>query len=121
MTRCCDITGSMLRERIEIQRKTRSADGYGGFTESWAADPTGTIAASVRPLTGTEALAAMRMNQRVNYRVIIRFRGDGNGGPYYNTSDRIFWRGRYHNIISVFDVESKSQWIEMLMVEGQPS
>lgn len=121
MTKCCDIHAGMLKERVTLQRKTRTPDGVGGAANSWTADPTEPVAASVKPLTGTEALEAMRLNQRVNYRVIIRFRGDGNGGPYYKVGDRMLWRNRYHNIISVFDVESESRWIEMLVVEGQPS
>lgn len=119
--KCCDIHAGMLRNRITIERRTTTADGYGGTTESWAADPATPITAYFKALSGTEVYAAQRIAPRSRFRCIIRFRGDVSRNPYYTPNDRLVFRGRYYNILNVVDVEMRNRWIELLLNEGAPS
>ncbi len=116
--KCCDIHAGMLTERIEIERRVRTPDGHGGFTEDWDAVPARTIPASLRPLSGAESFRAMRIAPTATYRLYIRFRADLSGNPFYTPADRVVFQGRYFDILSVFDVEMQHRWIEMLLNEG---
>lgn len=108
----------MLTERVALERRTRTPDGYGGVTEAWAATPEGTVPASLRPLSGTEAIRAMRISPSATYRLYIRFVPDVLGNPFYTPADRVVFQGRYFNILNVFDVEMQHRWMEMLLNEG---
>lgn len=119
--KCCDLHSGMLRQRVTLQRRITTPDGYGGTTESWAADPATKVAADLKPMSGTEAYLAMRIAPTATYRLYIRFRADANGNPYYTPGDRVLHQGRYFNILSVFDVETEARWIQMLLQEGRAS
>ena len=119
--KCCDLHAGMLSERVSLERRTRTADGYGGYTEAWQADPALNLPVSLKPLSGTEAYVAMRIAPTATYQLYMRFRGDAQGNPYYTPADRVVHRGRYYNVLAVFDVEMRGQWISMLLNEGAPS
>lgn len=124
--KCCDINSGMLRSRIIIERKVKTSDGMGGFTETWSADPAGGVWANWQGYKGTaqynsEEFRAMRQTPINRFRVIIRFRGDSYGAPYYNEADRIIHRGREYGIESLLDVEDAQQWIELTAIQGRAS
>jgi SPP1 family predicted phage head-tail adaptor len=62
----------ILRYRVIIQTTTRTTDGGGGFTESWA--DTVTVWARVEEMQGLEAFEAMQVASRLAYRITIRKR-----------------------------------------------
>ena len=73
-----------LRERVRIERETRTPDGGGGFTVSWL-----TVAvrwAAVEPLKGLERLQAMQLEASTLYRVTLR-----NEGPAITGANRLIW------------------------------
>lgn len=117
--KCCDMTAGMLRNKISIERLTRTADGIGGFTEAWA--EIGTEWAYVKGLTGTERWEAMRIMEGNLTRAVTRFRGDAYGAPFYSASDRVKFRNREYNILSVMDIESDQKWLQIDMMEGKGS
>lgn len=125
--RCCDISAGDLRQLITIERKTRTSDGAGGFTDSWTADPAGGVYAKVvevggQLVTGAEAYQAMRITPKTLLQIVIRFRDDGNGAPYYSSStDRVRFRGRTYGIEAVYDVDMRQQWLQLNLAEGAPS
>lgn len=119
MVKCCDITAGMLRTLITIERRTKTPDGSGGFTESWAEDPAGGVWAMVKGSGGSEFYNAMRMTPGNRYKAIIRFRGDGSGAPYYTISDRVQYKGRELGIESVMDMEDREQYLELRLVENK--
>ena len=118
---CCDFHSGMLSERVTLQRRTTTADGYGGTTEVWVADPTAPVAANIRYLSGTEAIVANRLAPTATVRCTVRFRGDADGNPYYTPGDRLLHRTRTFNILSVFNKDMEFRWMEMLITEGRPS
>lgn len=119
--KCCEITAGMLRSKVEIERVTNTPDGEGGFTSAWAADPVGGVWAMVRPVGGSERWAADRVTPGNRYRFVVRFRGDGNGAPYYSAEDRIAYKGRTYGIESVIDMEDEERYLEIVAIENKAS
>ena len=119
--KCCDITAGKLSSKITIQRNTPAADGEGGFTDSWAADPSGGVWAMVKPMSGSERWFANRVTPGNRFRFVIRFRDDGNGAPYYSGDDRIVYNGRTYGIEAVVDLEDEHRFIEIMAAENKAS
>mgnify|MGYP002631269997 CR=1 FL=1 len=121
---CCKMHAGMLTQLITIERKTATADGYGGFTEAWVADPTGGVWASMaqdnaRSL-GQKPMMAQRETPLRDASATIRFRADANGASYYSaTKDRVVLRGRYYNIVAAFDPDFSQRWLQLDLVEGE--
>lgn len=122
MVQCCDITAADLSTLISIERRTRTTDGQGGWTEAWAADPAGGVWAMVQEGSGTEQRMADRLESLNSFTFFVRFKGNGSGAPYWNaTETRIFLRGRYYNVLSSVDLELKQKWVRLITREGEVS
>ena len=120
MVACCSkYNARQLRQRVTIQSKTQVADGMGGFTETWSAG--NDLWAMWQPSNGTERVQAMGIEPTVSVKAVIRFRGDGNGAPYYSAEDRLTFRGRTYNIKAIIDVDGMQDWLELSLAEGEPS
>ncbi len=117
---CVKIPLGDLDRKIHIERRTRTTDNLGGATEVWAADPTDGVWARLKNLTGTERWEAQRVMPGNVIRVLLRWRDDGNGNPYYSASDRVLHQGRYYTILSVIDLEYAREYIQMDIQEGKP-
>lgn len=118
--KCCDIKLAWFTQRVTIERLSTTRDNQGGREETWAAPDADAedIFAWIRPLTGSEARQAERVSPSAVYECYIHYRADSNGAPYYTPADRLIWRGRTHNIIAAFDVESESLFMRLLLNEG---
>lgn len=85
-----------LIEQITIQAESRSANGQGGYTTSWANVGTdATPWANVRMLSGDEALQAGVQRAVQQWRVVLRYRTD------LTAKHRIVWNGLNLNIKAV--------------------
>lgn len=102
-----------LKERITLERKTKTRDGAGGATVTWASYAT--VWALVRPMTGRERESAMRTEARAEYLVVIRNRDD------ILESDRIGWRGRKLNIAFLKNKGPRTAFLEMEAEIGSAS
>ena len=112
----------MLNVKVFIEKKARTADNMGGVTEVWTENPKWGIWAAVQNLAGTERWEAMRMHPGNLIRLLIRFRGDSLGAPFWNAVDnRVKIRGRIYGILAIMDVEAQMQWLKMDLFESQPS
>jgi len=118
---CSGISAGQLKTPITIERNTPVADGEGGYTDVWAPDPAGSVYSKVKPVGGSERWFAERVTPGNRYRFTIRFRGDGNGAPYYNESDRLKYNGRTLGIQSVVDIDDERRYIEILAIENKAS
>lgn len=67
-------SAAMLDQRVTLKRKTRTADGMGGYTTAFAT--IATVWAHVRPLSGREREQSQRLNAQSNYLIVIRDRSD---------------------------------------------
>ena len=86
-----------LRERVDIQRAAETRNALGEVTQAWA-----TYAsryAAVMTLRSREALNAQQQGLTVTHKVKLRH-VDG-----LKSSDRIVWRNRTLEIVSVLEFE----------------
>lgn len=126
MTDCCKYHTGMLKSKIVIERLTLTPDGAGGFDESWAPDPAGGVWAHWTAEIDafqflSEKKVAGSLTSMSRFKAIIRFRGDAQGAPYYSARDRVIYRGREYGIESIVDPDDSQEWLELALVEGQPS
>jgi SPP1 family predicted phage head-tail adaptor len=82
----------LLRNRVQLQRKTRTSDGQGGWTETWTTYDT--TWARVRPLSVDEHQAAMQPDARARYEVTIRANTSTVAGP-----DRVLFGSKVLDVI----------------------
>ena len=107
-----DRVGAM-RERVRIERESRTPDAGGGAQASWT--PLGhapTVWARVEPIAGTELVQAMRLQARVTHRVTMRWRGD------VTAAMRLVWGARSLNIRAVTNPDERRRYLELLCEEG---
>ncbi len=109
--KCCDITASKLNRQIVLLRRTEATDGMGGNTEAWT--PLAYLWAMVKPVSGRERAYRGGVEAQVDYRMVIRFTGDGEGYPSYTADDRVEYQGKTYGIDYVLDVEDARTWLEL--------
>ena len=86
------MTASELRDRVTVLKRSKTADGQGGFSTSWidlVTDSTARLtrlAAQVLPLRVGERLQAASIGSMLSYTVTLRYRAD------VTPSMRITWR-----------------------------
>ncbi len=120
MVQCCDITAAKLNTLITIERRVRTTDGQGGWTEVYTADPVGGVWAMAREGDGAERSMADRIESLNHFTFFVRFKGDANGAPYWNaTETRVVFRGRYYNVVSSVDLELRQKWARLVAREGE--
>lgn len=119
MVQCCDITTASLNTLIYIERRTRTADGQGGWIETWTADPESGVWAKIQNTSGTERYEAQRVESLNLVNFFVRFRGDALGAPYWNaTNTRVRVRGRYFNVLAIVDLQMQKKWLRLYCQEG---
>lgn len=116
---CCDVTSGELKNKVTIQRRVRADDGVGGVVETWVDDPVGGVMVKMQFLTGTERWEAHRNKNGNLIRLTMRFRGNAQGAPYWESGQhRVQFRGRTYEILAVSDVGWSSEWLKMDIFEG---
>lgn len=107
MTKCCKYKASTLREPVTFQRKTRTANGTGGFTESWAAISGAPTRAAVKAVGGGERFASDRIEATTRWRAVTRYFAG------LTEEDRVLIRSRAYNIQFLNNVELRNRWYEI--------
>jgi SPP1 family predicted phage head-tail adaptor len=102
--KCCEYNAGMLRTVIQFQRKTRTADGSGGFTEVWNNLAGAATRGKFTPLSGREAFTDSRINADTKNKLVTRY------FPSVTESDRVVIGGRIYNIRYIQDIEYKRRW-----------
>ncbi len=102
-----------LRHRLVIQAERSTGDGGGGQSDPWA-DPVtvATVWGKVEPLTGSERLRAMQIEDRLSHRIVIRHR------PGITPAMRIVFGSRVFNIRAAINHEERDRFLELLCEEG---
>lgn len=65
------LNAGSLNKRIEIQSKTSSEDGLGGYSDVWAT--TKYAWAAIWPLSASDVIEGMKTSAQVTHRVRIRY------------------------------------------------
>jgi SPP1 family predicted phage head-tail adaptor len=111
----CDINSGMLREPVTFQRQTRTTDGAGGQTQTWATISGSPSRAYVTAASGSERYLHDRVEATVRLKLVTRY----NSGLL--ESDRVLIRGKAHNIRFINNIEFRNQWLEILVDGGVAS
>ena len=98
-----------LRQVIEVQEKTESLDANGTRTFTWAKKLK--VRAQVKALSGSQRLQSDRLENPISYKMIIRFNE-------VKPSDRVFYKGRYFNIIHIIDIDEQRRYLELSLDSG---
>ena len=108
---------SDLRHRVTFEKQVRTADGAGGWTETWATDRT--CWAKVAPLSGRERVSAMQLEHPVSHRITVRYNSTVAG--YHRDGEarrRIVFKSRNMHIVAIVNLEEANQWLEISAMEG---
>jgi SPP1 family predicted phage head-tail adaptor len=97
----------MLRTPVTFQRKTRTPNGSGGWSETWGAISGSAARASVKGLSGFERIQSDRVNAETKERIVCRYFAG------LRPDDRVIIEGRAHNITYINDVERRKRWLEI--------
>ena len=103
MSCCSDSFSSLAKNKITIETCTQTADGYGGFTQSWTTYKT--VWAIIQPRSGKESVIHEQLNSRVDSQIIIRYISDLSN-TLSGAAYRILFNNRYFNILSVQNFEN---------------
>lgn len=101
-------TGS-YRTKIEIQQKTRTPDGGGGFTEVWATIIT--RMAGVHPLRGSQLFAAQQLQSETTHRIELWYVAG------VKDEMRILCKGRYFRITGVLNIDEANKVLHIMAAE----
>lgn len=100
---------ALLRHRLTVEAPERTADGAGGAVETWT--PIADIWASIRPVSGGEALSADGVRSRITHEIWIRRRDIVSPRVRFRQGARIF------EIRAVLDVEERRRRFRCLCDE----
>jgi SPP1 family predicted phage head-tail adaptor len=107
MSKCCDIKAGLFQTTIRFERKTRTPNGSGGFTDTWSTLVGSATRAQVKALSGFERLQADRVNASTRERIMCRYFAG------LRPDDRVIIEGRAYNITFVNDVERRKRFYEI--------
>lgn len=101
-----------LRHIITIQEKTRTPDGMGGHDETWA-DVAGceTVPAAIWPISSTETLDQMKLEDQITHRIRIRYRSG------LTTAMRVVFGSRIFELVSMINREERNISLDLLATE----
>lgn len=108
--KCCDITPSDLKHKIEILRLVEAPDSLGGFTTSWVSVKSKW--AKVKPMSGRELIHADKIDATAASTFVVRFDSD------ILESDKILFKSREYNIRSIVNVEEDDRFLSILGERG---
>lgn len=117
MVSCCNpkYTSRNLREIVSIQGLTRTADGMGGFTDTWAAVSGAPTRAMIEAAPGSERWGFMRQVPGNGYRMVTRFFSSA------TAAQRVIWRGKEYGVLGVVDPDGRQDWLEWRLSDGVAS
>ena len=108
--KCCDIHAGLMRKRISIQHIVKVSDGGGGWDADWV--EIDKAWAYIKPLSGTESLVGMQLEDAITHNIVMRYRSD------VVPKNRVVYDGREFNIISAINVEERDRWLQLRCEEG---
>lgn len=98
------------RHRVILERKELTSDSGGGFTTQWVRY--GAQRCWIAPLSGVERMQSMQLQAETTHRIVMPYRSD------IKPVDRLTYKGRPLNIVSIRDSWEQGQTLEIDAVEG---
>lgn len=98
-----------MRHRLTVQKRVRTADGAGGYSEIWqdlAENPH--VYAAITTLSAGEALRGRKTDSLATHRIVLHYRAD-------ITADmRLTGGGAVYDITAVLDRGMRKEYLEVL-------
>lgn len=104
------IESSKLRQRITVQRKEMTRDGFGDPAVSWV--DVATLWAEVVDRSGKQVYETEQQIDTAYTRIRIRYRND------IMPQMRVVYRGEFYEIQAVLDINGHSDFIELTCQRG---
>ena len=101
-----------LRHKVTIMRVTKTPDGKGGFTRTWAAGEN--VWADVVPSSSRERFYAGQVDADATHKVTIR------QTPNIDIEDIILLGARNLHVVGLRNIEERNRMIELRCKEEQP-
>ena len=109
--KCCDFKASDFRTTVELQRRSRVADGQGGWSEGWVT--VRKIPTKWASVSMMERVFAMQLQAEAKHRCYMRYTT-----PLPQADQRVVYKGLAYNIIGATDVEMMGKIIEITLEQG---
>lgn len=110
---CDDVCVGEMKHRITIETPTRSTDGIGGFTSTWATFASAW--ASITPVAAREDFHASRLEHRVTHKIMIRYVAS------VTSNMRVVFGSRTFQIKGIKNLEERNRFLELKCEEGVPA
>jgi SPP1 family predicted phage head-tail adaptor len=104
-----------LNQRITVQQRTLTLDGYGQELNTWT--NVATVWANVKPISGREKMRGMAIESQLTHTVLVRYR-EAFMPPKTVDAYRINYEGRIFNITAARDLEEDREYIIFDCTEG---
>lgn len=98
-----------LREVLEIQTNTPTANAYGEMVPAWAT--VATVRGQVQILSGREFIEAKQREVDLSAKITIRYRAD------ITANQRVKWGARYFDIDAVLDAGGAARALILMVRE----
>ena len=98
-----------LNKRIELQAKTKVADGYGGVNVTFTT--LATIWAALWAKSGLERSLSMQETMTITHQIRIRYRSA------FSQAWRIKFGNRFFNIVSIKNPNEKGEYLDLMCKE----
>lgn len=102
-------SAGILRSRVLLEVKSRTADGGGGASVAWL--QIGFVWANIEPLSGFQRLHAEQLESSITHKITIRYRSDVRAEMRLKNGTRLFM------VRSVFDHGERHEWMTMMCEE----
>lgn len=108
--KCCDLTASMLKHRVRIERLNLVEDDMGGQSHTWTlvSQPW----AYIKQRSGNEYFQGERLNGLAGFRAVLRY------SPLITEVNRLVYLGKAYQIRSVENIEFANQWLDLTLESG---
>ena len=103
--KCCNYHSGLLKHVVTFQRKARVRKATGGFTESWSTLSGAPTRGFMKPLSGSEAYQADRVEAKTRNRLVVRYFSG------LTEEDRVSFNSRVYNIRYIQNPEFADRWL----------
>ena len=100
-------------EYVTVQRSTRGADGFGGFSDSWA--DTEYLWCKVEDKRGSNELNNGRIKEYFTTEFTTQYRSD------ITVTDRLSLDGKIYKITQVENIDRGNQFLKIYADAGRPT
>lgn len=106
----------LMRQRVDVSNPTRTADGDGGYTDSWSAASPASMWARIEPATASviERVVGNTIEAPISHVVTMRYHGG------ITTKSRLAQGSTYYAVRGVQDVDLRHETL-VLACEVLPS